>query len=253
MKEAIVLGSGTSSGVPVLGVSYPDAFLSNPKNHRTRPSLLLSSPEGNILIDAGPDVRLQLLRERVRTLDAVVITHTHADHVMGLDDLRAYCLLTGNPLPIFTGLSYQEDIKRIFPYAFRPGPPGVEVPRFELQDVRETIEIGCWKLRCFWVLHGATKVLAIRVNGLAYLTDVNHIPEEAFPLLENLDVLIMDAVRIRRHPNHFHLQAAIEAALKIGAHQTFFTHLSHDFDHDAHNAKLPPGIALAYDGLRIPL
>lgn len=253
MSEAIVLGSGTSSGVPVLGVQYPEAFLANERNHRTRPSLLIVGPEGNLLVDAGPDLRFQLLREEIRRVDTVIITHTHADHIMGMDDLRSFCLITKQPMPIYASPESQADIRRIFPYAFLPGPEGVEVPEYRLIDVQPRQGVVGIELRTFWVYHGPTPVLGLRVRDFAYLTDVNFIPDEAMRQLEGLDTLIMDAVRYRPHPNHYHYEKAIEVAQSIGARQTYFTHLSHDYDHDIVNSELPNGIQLAFDGLRIQL
>lgn len=253
MAEAIVLGSGTSSGVPVLGVRYSAEYLANPKNHRTRPSILIAGSGGNILVDAGPDVRSQLLREGIEMVDAVIITHTHADHIMGLDDLRSFCLVAKKHLPIYASPEAQSDIRRIFPYAFQPGPPGVEVPAYDLIDVQPRQSLCGEEVQTFWVEHGPTPVLGIRVNDFAYLTDVNHIPEPAMEALRGLETLIMDAVRIRPHPNHFNLEQAIAAAEAIGARKTYFTHLSHDYDHDLTNASLPSGIELAFDGLRISL
>lgn len=248
-----MLGSGTSSGVPVLGVKYPPEYLDNPKNHRTRPSLLITAPEGNILVDAGPDMRMQLLREGIEMVDAVVITHTHADHIMGMDDLRSFCLVAKRHMPIYASPVAQSDIRRIFPYAFEPGPPGVEVPAYDFMDILPELEICGLKVFTFWIEHGPTPVLGLRIGDFAYLTDVNRIPDQAMELLIGLDTLILDAVRYRPHPNHFNCEQAIEAAQRIGARQTYFTHLSHDYDHDRSNAGLPDGIELAYDGLRIPL
>ncbi len=251
--SAIILGSGTSNGVPTLGREYPDAFLANPKNHRTRSSLLLKGPGGNVLVDTTPEMRLQLLRERVMSVEAVIITHTHADHIMGLDDLRAYCLQTQQPMPIYTSPRYQDDIRRIFNYAFLDFPSGIWVPRLDLIDVPDELELCGLVIHTMWVEHGPWPVLALRVNDFAYLTDVSFIPPGAWDQLQGLDVLILDAVRLRPHPNHFHFEKSIEVAQALGARQTFFTHLSDDFDHDIVNENLPPGISLAYDGLEIPL
>ena len=247
------MGSGTSNGVPMLGVRYPDSFLANPKNHRTRCSLVLCGPEGNLLIDATPELRMQAVREQIYDIDAVVITHTHADHVMGMDDLRSICVKHRRAMPVYAKPKDQEDIRRIFNYAFDAHPEGVEVPRFELRDVPETLESCGLSLRTFLVPHGSVQVVAFRVNDFAYMTDVNGIPDHVWPLLDGLDVLVLDAVRYRPHPNHFHFDAALEVASKIGAHTTYLTHLSHDYDHDVVDAQLPPGVRLAFDGLRVPL
>lgn len=253
MARVIVLGSGTSSGVPIAGFDYPDAFLAQPRNWRTRPSLLIEGPEGNLLVDCGPDLRTQLLREKVKRIDAALITHTHADHIMGMDDLRPFCLLRGSAMPIYTSPEYQADIRRIFPYAFADFPPGIEVPRFELRDVPVDLEVCGLSLKTFWVLHGMMPVLGFRLGGFAYVTDVSEIPESVWPELLGLEILILDAVRRKPHPNHFHFDRAIEVAHQLGARQTYFTHLSHDFDHDETNASLPPEIQLSYDGQVIDL
>lgn len=253
MSRAIVLGSGTSNGVPMLGVSYPPSFLANPKNHRTRCSLLVEGPEGNLLVDCAPEMRMQLVREGVMMVDAVVITHTHADHIMGMDDLRSFCIVGRKDMPVYTLGRYQEDIRRVFAYAFQDFPPGIEVPRFELREVPEVIHCGGLDFHTMIVRHGELPVIALRVKDFAYVTDVNEIPSEAWDKLQGLDTLILDAVRYKPHPNHFHFEAAVEVAQKLGARKTYFTHLSHDYDHDETNAQLPGGMELAYDGLSIEL
>lgn len=252
IAEAIILGSGTSNGCPSLGFEYPESFLANPKNWRTRPSLLLRGPTGNLLVDCAPEMRLQLLRERILDVEAVLITHTHADHIMGMDDLRCFELRSGRNMPIYAQDRDHAVLKRVFEYAFREFPAGVHVPRFELHEVPRTLRVGGMEIMTFTVRHGPTPVVGLRVGGFAYLTDVNHIPDDVWPLLEGLETLVLDAVRREPHPNHFHFSRAIEVAEQIGAKQTYFTHLSHDFDHDAVEAyELPVQIRLAYDGLRI--
>lgn len=252
MAEAVILGSGTSNGVPSLGIQYTPEFLANPKNHRYRPSMIFLGEDGNVLIDCPPELRLQLVREDIKRVDAVIVTHTHADHVMGMDDLRAFCLLTKRSMPVYTTPEYQQDIKRIFRYAFDDNPTG-EVPRFEMHDAPENLELCGMSFQILVVMHGPIPVLAIRCDDFAYVTDVSYIPPEAMLKLKGVRTLILDAVRYRPHKNHFHYEAAIAVAREIGAEQTYFTHLSHDYDHDKTNAELPSGIQLAYDGLRIPL
>lgn len=252
MIEVLVLGSGTSNGVPILGVEYPEAFLAEPKNHRTRPSILLKGPTGNLLVDCTPDMRLQLLREGIKDVHGALITHTHADHIMGMDDLRAFSLKYRTAIPVYALPVHQETIQRIFPYAFQDFPPGIDVPRFQLLDVEREFSFGGMDIRTFTVMHGKMPCTALRVGDFAYVTDVSEIPEEAMSELGGLKTLILDAVRYAPHPNHFHYERAIEVAQQIGAEQTWFTHLSHDYDHHKVNADLPAGIQLAYDGLRLP-
>lgn len=246
-----MLGSGTSNGVPMLGVNYPADFLANPKNHRTRCALALLGPEGNVLVDCAPEMRIQLIREGIKSLEATIITHTHADHIMGMDDLRSFCIIQKRPMPVHTLPDYQDDIRRIFAYAFKEYPSGIEVPRFELHDIAPTLSLAGMEIQTMVVQHGSIPVIAVRVGDFAYVTDVSEIPPESEAKLRDLRTLILDAVRYRPHPNHFHYEAAIEVAQKLGAEKTYFTHLSHDYDHEAVNAQLPTGIELAYDGLRI--
>jgi phosphoribosyl 1,2-cyclic phosphate phosphodiesterase len=170
---------------------------------------------------------------------------------MGMDDLRSLCILTGQAMPVYTLPRFQEDIKRVFNYAFMDFPPGVMVPRFELRDVPPIIEIGGLRVQTFLVEHGKIPCVGLRVNDFAYITDVSAIPPEAAELLHGLDTFVVDAVRREPHPNHFHLDRAIEVAKEIGARRTFFTHLSAEYDHDRVNATLPPGMELAYDGLSL--
>ena len=249
--EAIILGSGTSNGIPTLGIEYPPGYLDNPKNHRTRSSVVLKGPTGNLLVDCSPEMRLQLTREEIMMVDAVLITHTHADHIMGMDDLRSFCLRAGRDMPIYATPNNQTDICRVFKYAFEDFPPGIEVPRYDLRPVPEILDVGGMPIRTMWVLHGSLPVVALRLGDFAYVTDVSEIPPEAWDQLQGLGTLVLDAVRIKPHPNHFHFDKAVEVALELGATQTYFTHLSHDYDHDITNAALPRAIALAYDGLRI--
>lgn len=253
MAEAIILGSGTSNGVPMLGREYPSDYLAEPKNHRTRASIVISGPTGNLLIDCAPELRIQMHREALVDLDAVLITHAHADHIMGMDDLRSLCLKYQRAMKVYASPATQEDIRRIFPYAFKEFPPGVWVPRFDLTEVPSVIHVGGLDVKTFTVMHGPTPVVGVRVNDFAYVTDVSHIPAPAWEMLQGLDTLVLDAVRIQPHPNHFHFDRAVEVATQLGAHQTYFTHLSHDYDHHKTNSTLPVAIQLAYDGLRIPI
>lgn len=253
MPTCVVLGSGTSNGVPMLGVEYPEAYLANPKNWRTRASICLLGPTGNLLIDCAPEMRIQMTRERIFDVAATLITHTHADHVMGMDDLRSLCVKTRQDMRVYAWPRYQEDIRRIYPYAFVENIPGIELPRFDMHDVPSVIEVGGMQVETMEVAHGKIPVVAVRVGGFAYVTDVSEIPSEAWEKLQGLDTLILDAVRLAPHPNHFHFEKALEVAKELGAKKTYLTHLSHDYDHDITNSQLPMGIELAWDGLRIEI
>lgn len=251
MPTAVVLGSGTSNGVPMLGVKYPPEYLAEPKNHRTRASIILLGDGANFLVDCAPELRLQMTREGLYEIDGVLITHTHADHVMGMDDLRSICIRTRRPMPVYAYEQYQADIKRIFPYAFMEFPPGVEVPRFHLADVPDEMEIGGMRIQFMEVRHGKIPVTSLRVNDFAYVTDVSEIPSSTWGKLQGLETLVLDAVRYEPHPNHFHFARALEVVQELRPKQAYFTHLSHDYDHYKTSAELPAGVALAYDGLRI--
>jgi phosphoribosyl 1,2-cyclic phosphate phosphodiesterase len=253
VAHAILLGSGTSNGVPMLGVEYPPEYLANPKNHRNRACLYLQGPAGSLIVDCPPELRLMCTAAHITRFDAVLITHSHADHIMGMDDLRSICMLTGKPMTVYTLPQFQEDIRRVFSYAFKEFPPGVMVPRFDLSDVPPVIEVGGLQIQTFLVQHGSIPCIGLRVNRFAYITDVSDIPPQAMDQLQGLDVFVVDAVRKMPHPNHFNLDRAIQVAKEVGARQTYFTHLSADYDHDATNASLPEGIQLAYDGLRLEI
>jgi phosphoribosyl 1,2-cyclic phosphate phosphodiesterase len=235
----------------MLGVHYPPAFLANPKNHRTRASILFQGPTGNLLVDCSPEMRIQLTRAEIYDLEAVLITHTHADHVMGMDDLRSLCIKTGEAVPVYSLPRYHDDIRRIYPYAFQEFPAGVFVPRFDLRPVAPVLEVGGMRVTTFEVIHGKIPVIGVRIGNLAYVTDVSDIPEAAWNCLQGLDTLILDAVRREPHPNHFHLDLAISVAQKLGPKRTILTHLGHDYDHDVTSAELPHGIELGFDGLRL--
>ncbi len=253
MAEAIILGSGTSNGVPMLGYRYPEGYLKNPKNNRTRSSLLILGPSGNVIVDCSPEMRLQLTRESVYELEAVIVTHAHADHVMGMDDLRSLCMIYDRAMPIYTLPEHAADIRRIFPYAFAEAPVGIVVPKFELHEMPIRLDVAGLSITSFLVDHGTTRVIGLRVNDLAYITDVSHVPPAAEAMLANLDTLILDGLRYRPHPNHFNVEAALAFRERINPRQTILTHLTHDFDHEASEAGLPKDVKLAYDGMRIPL
>ena len=236
----------------MLGVHYSPEFLANRKNHRTRSSCLLQGPDGNFLIDCTPEMRLQLTREEIFSVQEVLITHTHADHVMGMDDLRSFCMVEERALPVYTLPRYQADIRRIFPYAFSEVPTGVFVPRFDLHDAPAVLESCGLQIHIFEVEHGSVPCLGVRVNDFAYITDVNFISDEVRAQLQNLDTLVIDSVRHRPHPNHFHFEATMQVIAELKPKMAYLTHLSHEFDHNTYEDGLPDNVRLAFDGLKIP-
>lgn len=255
--QVVVLGSGTSNGVPMPGAEYSSEFLAHPHNWRTRSSIVVQGPGGNLLVDCAPELRLQVVREGIRRVDAVIVTHTHADHVMGMDDLRSFCLRQGSEIPIFTLPRYAADIRRVFGYAFVPPPPGTFVPRFDLRELSltgsgETFDLVGLPVRLFPVEHGNVPVIALRIGGFGYLTDVSRIPPEAEAQLHGLEILMIDAVRLAPHPSHLNLDGALEIIARLDPKVAYLTHLSGDFDAGA-PPTLPPNVRLAYDGLRLDL
>lgn len=255
--QLVFLGTGTSVGVPAIGCGCDVCRSDNPKNARTRTSVMLGLPEGNLLIDTSPDLRSQLLREDLGIVHAVLYTHEHADHLFGLDDLRLMPFYLGHPVPLFCESNVEQRIRRSFDYAFpdqEPTHPGA-VPQLEFQTIdTEPFQVLGARAVPLRLLHGPRfQVLGFRFGNVAYCTDTNEIPPESWPLLEGLDVLILDALRPRPHATHFSLEEAVEVARKLRPRQTLFTHIAHELEHEATNAELPAGMDLAYDGQRVVL
>jgi phosphoribosyl 1,2-cyclic phosphate phosphodiesterase len=255
-RRLIVLGSGTSNGVPVLGCDCAVCTSADHRNWRTRPSVLLVLPRGNLLFDTTPEMRLQLLRERVRIIHAIVFTHAHADHLLGLDDARAFPRFLGGPVPIYCEEHTEAAIRRVFHYAFQERndrlPPGY-LPKIQFERIAPGVafDVLGQKVLPIRLEHGHMPVLGFRVDGLAYCTDVSRIPELSWPLLEGLDTLILDALRYEPHPTHFNLAEALAVIERLRPKRAILTHLSHAFDHGLTEATLPPTVALAYDGLTV--
>ncbi len=255
-RRLIFLGTGTSTGVPAFGCDCAVCTSGTPRNQRTRPSVLLETPGGNVIIDTSPEMRLQLLRERVRQVHAIVYTHAHADHLFGLDDARLFPRSIGGPVPVYCEEEVELAIRQSFPYAFNDQAkrmPSGGVPQLDFQriEVDAPFEVRGETLIPMRLHHGRFRVLGYRIGDLAYCTDVSKIPDQSLAQLQNLDVLILDALRFQPHPTHFSLAQALEVVAQLKPRRTWLTHLSHDYDHDAVEATLPPGVALAYDGLAI--
>lgn len=242
-----ILGSGTSTGVPVLGCRCAVCCSDRAENQRTRCSALLRWGGRCVLIDTATDFRQQALREGLERVDAVLFSHTHADHVHGIDDLRTFTL-KGAAIPVYGSAEAMATIQRVFAYIFADdAEPGFR-PRLRLHAVAEPFALFGQKVTPVPLFHGAGMAYGYRVGALAYLTDCSAIPESSLALLGGLDVLVIDALRFTAHASHFNIAGAVAAARQIGARRTLLTHLSHEVDHFRHAAELPEGMEFAYDG-----
>jgi phosphoribosyl 1,2-cyclic phosphate phosphodiesterase len=255
--QLILLGTGTSVGIPSLGCGCDVCLSPDPRDNRTRCSVIAGLPEGNLLIDTSPDLRQQFLREKIGVAHAVLYTHEHADHLFGLDDLRLFPFYIGRPVPLYCEPHVERRIRQSFDYAFQEQEPTHTgaVPQLEFRSIGlEPFDVLGETVVPVRLKHGPRfDVLGFRIGGVAYCTDVNQIPDESMGRLEGLDVLILDALRHRPHVTHFSLGEAVEVARQLKPKRTIFTHIAHDLWHEATNANLPPGMELGYDGMKIPL
>jgi phosphoribosyl 1,2-cyclic phosphate phosphodiesterase len=227
----------------------------DPRDNRTRPSILLECADGlRILIDTTPDLRAQALRHDVRRVDAILFTHAHADHVMGLDEVRRFNMLARTPMPVYADDPTLSALRRTFAYVFEAvAPEGGGVPDLRLWSIGGPFCVGRQEVVPVPLRHGPWRILGFRFGSFAYLTDTNGVPDESIALLEGLDSLVLDALRHRPHPTHFTLAQATTVARRIGARRTWFTHIAHDLPHEDTCAALPPGMALAHDGLTLEI
>lgn len=253
--EIIILGSGTSMGVPTLGCDCSVCTSSDPRNTRSRPSIAVQWDTHTVVIDTGQDFRQQALREHIRHIDAVLYTHPHADHILGMDDLRPLSFQCPNGLPLYADDATAAALHRIFEYTFSPNAKYPTRARVELRPLNdhESVEIGGLRFQRVPVLHGDLTIGGYRFGPAAYLTDMNAIPESSLPLLANLDVLIIDALRWQHHPSHNNVEQALNWIERVRPRCAFFTHIAHELDHAKTEAQLPTHVRLAYDGLRIPI
>lgn len=254
-RTLTLLGTGTSMGVPMIGCRCDVCTSSNPRNQRTRAGALVQTPAGGFLIDAPPELRLQLVRERVDLIQAVVFTHAHADHILGLDDLRIFGYKLKRAVPLHCESEVERTLRTTFEYAFTPHNPDNVHSRPQLEFHRigiEPFDLAGVTVRPFRLLHGNTPVLGFRVGDVAYATDCNQIPDATWPVLEGLDVLVLDALWEEPHPAHFNVAQALEVIDRVKPRRAYLTHVSHRLDYEATNARLPAHVELSYDGLRIP-
>jgi phosphoribosyl 1,2-cyclic phosphate phosphodiesterase len=247
------LGTGTSTGVPVVGCDCATCRSTDPRDRRWRPSIYLELADSTrVLVDTSTDLRSQALAFGVTGIDVILFTHYHADHVMGLDDVRPFNFRQRVSIPCLGDASTLAALRRMFAYVWDPSAPkGGGVPRLSLSEVTGRFCLGRAEVVPVPVYHGRQPILGYRIDAFAYLTDCSAIPEASWPLLEGVEVLVLDALRHRPHSTHFTVSEAVEAAGRVGARQTYFTHMSHDLLHAETCAALPAGVTLAHDGLVI--
>jgi phosphoribosyl 1,2-cyclic phosphate phosphodiesterase len=258
--KVTVLGSGTSHGVPAIGCDCDVCRSSDPKDRRSRPSILIELAEGDwspfagavrsILVDTSTDLRNQALANQVRRVDAILFTHTHADHVFGIDDVRRFNQMQQSAIACYADAPTAASLRRMFGYIFEPPKQkGGGLPQLSLFEIAGPFSLGGVEIVPITLFHGALPVLGFRVGPFAYLTDCNRIPDGSWLLLDGVRTVVIDALRHRAHSTHFSVNEAIDAVRRMRAEHAYFTHISHDLPHAVTNAQLPAGVELAYDGL----
>jgi phosphoribosyl 1,2-cyclic phosphate phosphodiesterase len=258
--EVIFLGTGTSQGVPMIACDCTVCTSTDPRNHRTRSSIHVVMDGLHVQVDAAPEFRLQCLREKIQQLDVFVLTHGHNDHITGMDDLRRFCdLLGGRALGVYTTGEAMARVRSIFPYAIGDRPIATGYAAFNLIDLPAALEFPQGTIRSTLLPHGGVNTLGLifeeKSSGrkFVYYSDCKLIPPEAMALARGADAVCLDGLRPESHPTHMNIEEACAAAMAIGSPATYLTHLTHTVDHATWNAKLPAGVQLAYDGLRLQL
>lgn len=251
--EFTFLGTGTSQGVPLIGCQCDVCLSGDSRDKRLRTSLMIDSATTRVVIDSGPDFRQQMLREDVRTLDALVFTHSHKDHLAGMDDVRAFNYLQDRAMDVYANSQTQEVMKKEFSYVFSgDNYPGIPLIHLHTIEKNHSFSVGDITLQPIEVLHYKLPVLGFRIHQFTYITDANFISEEELEKAKGSDILVLNALRRETHISHFTLEEAIQIAQKVNAKRTYFTHLSHQMGlHEEVEKELPEGIFLAYDGLKI--
>jgi phosphoribosyl 1,2-cyclic phosphate phosphodiesterase len=248
-----MLGSGTSTGIPVVGCRCPVCTSSDPRDRRLRPGLQLELAGGTLVVDTSPDFREQALRFGVERVDAVLYTHSHADHVFGLDDLRIYNFRQRAAIPCYGSPQTVRRLRQIFSYVFEEGQEGGGKPRLDLIAVEAPFELLGETVVPIPVFHGDMLVYGYRIGDFAVVTDVNRIPEESFERLAGVRTLVLSALRYTPHSTHFTVDEAIAAVERIGPRRTLLTHIAHEIEHGRPRTPLPPGVEFGYDGCVVEL
>jgi phosphoribosyl 1,2-cyclic phosphate phosphodiesterase len=248
-----VLGSGTSVGVPTIGCECKVCTSSDERDKRLRPSIIIRHAGRAVLIDTTPDFRMQALRFHIERVDAILFTHSHADHIMGLDDVRPYNFRQRAIIPIYGAADTLADIQRVFRYIFAANPASLTaIPKLAVNELNgESFDLFGLTFTPIPIMHGANVILGFRFGNAAYLTDHSEIPESSMDLLRGLDVLFLDSLRHKPHPTHSTVERSLKYVERLAPHRAFFTHICHDLGHEQTERLLPPHVRLAYDGLDI--
>jgi phosphoribosyl 1,2-cyclic phosphate phosphodiesterase len=252
MKATLtVLGSGTSMGVPTIGCSCAVCHSADPRDRRTRPSILLEYGGKFVLIDTTPDFREQAIRENIRQLDAVLYTHTHADHILGIDDLRPLSFHRDGGIPLYARPEAAEFLRTMFRYIFESDYKFGGIARVQLKPIKGPMELFGARFEPVTVIHGDTEIYGFRFGSAAYLTDFSDIPDQSFEQLHDLDILFLDALRHKPHPTHSTVENSLKIVERVQPQRAFFTHICHDLPHEATNATLPEHVRLSHDGMKL--
>lgn len=250
--QLTMLGVGSSAGTPVVGCKCVTCTSDNPRNKRTRCSSLITLDSGeNILIDSGPDLRHQSLREEVNRIDAVLYTHTHADHLHGIDDLRAFCQIQRAQIPLYAKQDAVTHITQKFGYVLREPSDFWDLPVLRVEAINLPFDVGNTQITPIPVMHGKSHIFGYRIGGLAYMTDVSAIPESSFALLQDLDVLLLDCLRETSHPTHINIEQSLAYIGRIKAKQSYLIHMTHEIEYTSLSNKLPKNVFVGFDGLKL--
>jgi phosphoribosyl 1,2-cyclic phosphate phosphodiesterase len=250
--QLTMLGVGSSAGTPVVGCNCSTCMSDNPRNKRTRCSSLITLDTGeNILIDTGPDLRNQSLRENIKRVDAVLYTHTHADHLHGIDDLRAFCVIQRSQIPLYAKEDAVMHITQKFGYTLREPSDFWEMPVLRTEKIDAPFELFGMTVTPIPVMHGRSQIYGYRIGNIAYMTDVSEIPESSFAFLDGLEILLLDCLREKYHPTHINIEQSISYISRIKAKQSYLIHMTHELEYVSLSKKLPKNVFVGFDGLKL--
>jgi phosphoribosyl 1,2-cyclic phosphate phosphodiesterase len=254
LARVTFLGTGTSHGVPMIGCDCATCRSADPRDRRSRPSIVVNLAGGFcVLVDTSPDLRAQALALDVRRVDAILFTHSHADHILGLDEVRRYNVMQRQSIPCYGDAATVAEVRRTFAYVFNPPQQGGGVPQIDLFALGGPFCLGGAEFVPVPLWHGTQGVLGYRLGTFAYLTDCSAVPDASWPLLEGVETLVIDALRDRPHPTHFTVAEALAVIARLRPRAAYLTHICHDLGHAATEARLPAGVRVAYDGLSLDI